>query len=270
MKKEDYIKLGILAGITSIAYIPTFIWMFERWTARETYYSHGLLVPLISGFLVWLKRKELAKVKIEPANFGWVLFITGILIHTISALWQVNFSSGYALFLIIPGLVLLFLGKDFLKQLSFPIFFLVFMIPLPMVAIANLSFRLKILAAQISTFIINSLGVAAIREGSIIKTRNSYLMVEDPCSGIRSLIALIALGALMAYFSNISRPKKVVLFLSSIPIAVSTNVIRIVSLSLASEIYGTKFATGLFHDTMGILVFVFAFVGLIIVGRVLE
>ena len=84
------------------------------------------------------------------------------------------------------------------------------------------------------------------------------------------MIALIALGALMAYFSNISRAKKAVLFLSSIPIAVSTNVIRIVSLSLASEIYGEKMAMGWFHNTMGILVFVFAFIGLAIISKVLE
>jgi exosortase len=95
-------------------------------------------------------------------------------------------------------------------------------------------------------------------------------MVEDPCSGIRSLVALIALGALMAYFSNISKPKKVILFLFSIPIAISTNIIRIVSLSLVSEIYGEKIATGRFHDTMGIVVFVLAFAGLALVGKVLE
>jgi exosortase len=144
------------------------------------------------------------------------------------------------------------------------------MIPLPLVAIANLSFKLKIFAAAVSTGIINKLGIPAIREGSIIKTMHSYLMVEDPCSGIRSLISLIALGALMAYFSDISKPKKVILFLSSIPIAIATNIIRIVALSLASEMYGSKLATGLFHTVMGVLVFVFAFLGLMLIGRLLE
>ncbi len=227
-------------------------------------------MPLISLFLVWTKRGQLGKIKIKPAGTGWLFFIAGVLIHIISALWQVYFSSGYALILIIAGLVLLFLGKEFLRQITFPILFLVFMLPLPLVAIANLSFRLKIFAAQVSTAIIRMSGVPTIREGSVIKTAHSYLIVEDPCSGIRSLIALIALGALMAYFSNISRVKKAILFLSSIPIAVGTNVIRIVSLSLVSEMYGAKFATGIFHDTMGILVFVFAFLGLMFVGQLLE
>ena len=270
MKKNDLTRLFILIGLTILAYIPTFIWMVDRWVAKDTYYSHGFLIPFISIFIAWLKKEKLSKLKIKPSNSGWLFFIAGITIHAISALLRIYFSSGFSLILVLIGLVLLFFGKEFLKQLMFPILFLGFMMPLPLVAIANISFKLKMFAAYLSTIIINKLGVPAIREGSIIKTMHSYLVVEDPCSGIRSLIALIALGALMAYFSNISRAKKTILFLSSIPIAVSTNIIRIVALSLASEMYGAKLATGVFHTVMGVLVFVFAFLGLMLVGKILE
>lgn len=270
MKKEYLFKLLTLLALTIISYLPAFIWMANRWMAKDTYYSHGFLVPLIALFIVWLKRRSLSEIKVRPSNLGWLFFISGMLIHSVSALWRVYFSSGFSLILVLVGLVLLFLGRQFLRQLIFPILFLLFMIPLPLVAIANLSFRLKIFVAQISTSIINQIGVPAIREGSIIKTLHSYLLVEDPCSGIRSLIALIALGALMANFSNISKTKRALLFLSSIPIALSSNIIRIVSLSLASEMYGTKLATGLFHDIMGVLVFGFAFLGLLLIGKVLE
>jgi exosortase len=167
-------------------------------------------------------------------------------------------------------MVLLLGGKEWLRQLMFPILFLAFMVPFPEVVIANLSFRLKIFAAQLSTFLVNSLGVAAIREGSLIRTRHASLMVEDPCSGIRSLIALIALGALMAYFSNLSKTRRAIVFVASIPIAVATNVFRIASLTLIAEIYGEKYATGVVHDTMGILVFVLAFIGLSAVANLLE
>ncbi len=270
MKKQQLIKIIILSILTLIAYIPSFIWMIDRWTVADTYYSHGFLVPLISAFLAWQKREKLAKLKISPSNSGWLLLGPSVLIYVISALLRINFSAALSLIPVLIGIVLLFLGKEFLKELLFPLLFLIFMIPLPSVAIVNLSFKLKIFAAQISTFIINKLGVPAIREGSVIKTMHSYLMVEDPCSGIRSLIALISLGALMAYFSNISKTKQAILFLSSIPIAIGTNVIRIVALSLASEMYGAKFATGWFHNTMGVLIFVFAFVGLALVAKLLE
>jgi len=271
MKREDLNKALIVLLLVCIAYLPVFIWMLGRWGAKDSYYSHGYLVPFISAFLIWLKREKLGKMEINPsARAGWVLLSSGIAIHLISAVLRVYFSSGFSLILVLSGIVLLFLGKEFLKNILFPILFLVFMMPLPLVAIANISFKLKIFAAQISTIVINWMGVAAAREGSIIKTAHSYVVVEDPCSGIRSLIALIALGALMAYFSRLSMPKRIILFLSAIPIAVFSNVIRIVALSLVSDMYGAKLAGGTFHTVMGLLVFVFSFLGLLLIEKVME
>ncbi len=270
MKKSDIIKLALIGALVLVAYTPTIRWMIDRWTGIETYYSHGFLVLPISIFLVWMKRRELAKIAVKQSQLGWLLFGTGILIHAVSMSLKVYFSSGFSLMFVVTGLVLLFFGKEYLKKLAFPISFLLFMLPLPLVAIANIAFRLKIFAAQISTFIVRSIGVPVVRQGSMILTRHAELMVEDPCSGIRSLIALIALGALMAYLSNASKTKKAIIFVSSVPIAVGANVIRIVALTLASEMYGTEFALGKFHDVMGILVFVFAFVGLSLVNKLLE
>lgn len=270
MKRNELVKLIALSILVMVAYMPTFKWMIERWSVKDTYYSHGFLVPFISIFILWLKRDKLKSLKIKPVNSGWIFFIGGLLVHIIANFFRVSFVSGFSLIVVLIGLVLLLLGKNYLREFMFPILFLTFMIPMPELAIANLSFRLKIFAAQISTFVVNKLGVPAIREGSVIRTMHSQLMVEDPCSGIRSLISLIALGALMAYFSNISKTRKTILFLSSIPIAISTNVIRIAALTLVSEVYGQQYATGWFHNTMGILVFVFAFVGLSVVGKLLE
>jgi exosortase len=270
MKNKNLVKSIVLSALTIITYIPTFIWMVNRWTSADSYYSHGFLVPFVSAFIVWLKRNKLNKLSIKPSNSGWLLFILGALIHLVSAILRVYFTSGFSFILVASGLILIFLGRDHLKELAFPICFLIFMIPLPLIAVANLSFKLKIFAAHISTILINKIGIPAVREGSIIKTMHAYIIVEDPCSGIRSLIALIALGALMAYFSNISRLRKGLLFLSSIPIAITSNVIRIVTLSTVTEIYGPQWATGIFETIMGTLVFAFAFLGLIIVGKVLE
>jgi exosortase len=270
LDKQDWIRLGIVAALIAVSYIPTFQWMWTRWNAAATYYSHGILIPFICGFIVWQKRKVLAKLSVKPSSLGWWVFVPAVLVHLVSTVWDVGFASGFMLIPLIIGLVLLFFGKDYLKELWFPIALIAFMVPAPEAVIAGTSFRLKLFAAQVSTMIVNGLGVQAIREGSLIRTAHASLMVEDPCSGIRSLIALIALGALMAYYSTLTRPKRVVLFACSIPIAVSTNIIRITSLAMVSEIYGEKYASGLFHDTMGILVFVFAFAGLALIGKMLE
>ncbi|MBF0331136.1 MAG: exosortase/archaeosortase family protein [Candidatus Omnitrophica bacterium] len=270
MKKMTLFQCVFLAALVGLAYIPTFAWMIDRWSVQDTYYSHGFLVPFISAFIVWLKRKELSTLKIDPPVWGWLVFGAGMLTYLLSGILRVYSTSGFSLLIVLPGLILLFWGKDHLKALWFPLSFLLFMVPLPLVVISNMSFKLKIIATQASVFIINAIGVEAIREGSVIKTMHSYVIVEDPCSGIRSLLALIALGALMAYFSRLSVAKKIVLFLSSIPLAVATNIFRIVAVTLASEMYGSKFATGVFHDTMGIVVFVLAFFGLMLVSSMLE
>lgn len=270
MKKQDTVKMILLAILVLLAYIPTFIWMVGRWTEPDTYYSHGFLVPLISLFIIWFKKGELARIEINPSPWGWVLFISGILVQVLSSLWQISFSSGFSFIPVIAGLVLLFFGKEYLRQLWFPIVFLVFMIPLPLVAVAIISLKLKFFASQISTLLLNLLGLSAIREGSVIKTAHSYMLVEDPCSGIRSLTALVSLSALVAYFMKVSAAKKIAVFISALPIAITFNIIRITVLSIISEIYGAQVITRKLHNTMGILVFVFAFLGLMLVSKLLE
>lgn len=264
------IQLMVIGLFVAAAYFPTFVWLWERWTVADTYYSHGPLIPVICLGLVFIKRKVLSGLRPSPFSAGWILFGAGIAIHLVSSLWQVYFSSGFSLLLVVPGLILIFLGREFLKALAFPVCFLAFMLPLPLVIIANVSFKIKIIAAESAIFLVRLMGVAAERDGSIIRTANAVLQVEDPCSGIRSLIALIALGSLMAYFTKLSMGKKIVLLLSSVPIAVAANVIRIAVVTVASEVYGTGFATGKFHDVMGFFVFVFAFVGLVIVSKLLD
>jgi exosortase len=172
--------------------------------------------------------------------------------------------------IVLFGLILHFYGSKMLKELGFPISFLAFMIPLPMVLITNLSFRLKIFAAQIAVSALNDMGLYCVRHGSTIILRHAYVVVEDACSGLRSLITLMALGSIFAYLMRSSSLKKTILFLSTIPIAVITNVGRIIFLAFISEIWGTKFAMGPIHEASGLIVFLGAFCLLYVVLKVME
>ena len=270
IKKTGMVRFLVVAGLVLLAYIPAIAWMIDRWSARDTYYGHGFLVPFISAYIIWLKRGKLKELVPVPTAWGWPVLAAGVVVLMLSSVWRIYFSSAFSFLIVVSGLILLFAGKDYLKTLTFPLTFLLFMMPLPLIAISGISFKLKIFAAQVATALINMLGVSAVREGSVIKTLHAYVVVEDPCSGIRSLIALIAVGALMAYFSRLSRVRKTVLFLSSMPLAIITNIVRITVVSLASEIYGMEFATGKFHDLMGMMVFVLAFLGLMFVTNMLE
>ncbi len=258
-------------ALVLLTYIPTFIWMWDRWFVRDSYYSHGILIPIVSFYLIWNKREELGKIERGHSGWGFPIFLFGIILHLISAAFRVYFSSGFSLIFVVIGLVLHFFGPKMLRQLLFPIAFLAFMIPLPIVTIANISFKLKVFAAQFATTILNNhLRIPCFQDGSIIRLQHAHVIVDDVCSGLRSLISLTALGSIFAYWIKGGIIKKMIVFLSTIPIAVITNALRIVFLATVSEVWGAQYATGFLHDLSGFIVFAGAFVLLFAVVKLLE
>jgi len=262
---ECLVILGVLA-----AYLPIFFWMWDRWFAEDSYYSHGILVPFITGYLIWLKRNELAKWPRESSPLGMPLIIGGIFIHILSSLLRVYFLSLFSLIPVILGFVLFFYGSKILKKILFPILFLMFMMPLPLVVIVNLSFNLKLYAADMAKGVLQGMGFHVIREGSSIIMPHASIVVEDVCSGLRSLISLAALGSVFAYWMKGSFLKKVFIFLSTVPVAILTNVIRIVFVSFVAEVYGGSYAVGFIHDLSGLLVFVLAFGMMYVLVKLIE
>lgn len=267
---------GVMLRFTScailllIAYLPTIKWMVDRWFAEESYYGHGFLIPLVSLYIVWQRRELLGKIKASGVGAGLWIVVAGLLAHILCASLKIYFLSGFTLIFVLYGLVLFFFGKEMVRNLTFPIFFLLAMIPLPLALIGVLTVKMKLFAAQCSTVVLNHIGFPSIRDGSIIRMPHSFISVEAPCSGLRSLIALLTLGLLFAYAMKVSYAKKCVLFLSSVPIAVATNVVRIVMVAAVNDLYGEKVAMGLFHDASGFVVFGLAFAGLFGVSKILE
>jgi exosortase len=134
------------------------------------------------------------------------------------------------------------------------------MVPLPLSLIADLSLKLKLFAADIATFAISVMGIPAIREGSFIHFTNDSVLVGDICSGLRSIIALLAFGALFVYISDLSNILKAALFMASVPIALVANSMRIIAICLIANQWGSEVATGTIHDMTGILIFIVAFI----------
>jgi exosortase len=268
--KKNYIKIGLLALLVAAVYLPTLIWMWDRWFAEESYYSHGILMPLVTIFLIFFKKDELSKIKPKKDNAGLILIGLALLIHLGSAWMRVYFTSGFSIILLIPGLVLYFLGREYLKACLYPILFLIFMVPMPLAFLANISVKLQLFAAQCATFILNKIGIMAARDGITIKTIHSSMEVAGACSGMKSIISLLALGSLVAYFGQSKIWKKIALLILTIPIAVCANIFRIALLTSASEIYGEKFAMGWFHSFSGFLLFAVAFLGLMVAKEIIE
>jgi len=265
---KNIIKFIASLFIAFIAYIPTFKWMVDRWMAHESYYSHGFLIPLASLYFVWQKRESLKKAAISNNMGGLVLVAASLLVHIACAALKVYFLSGFSFVFTLLGLILFFFGKDVAKSLAFPVLLLLAMIPLPLLLISNLIVKLKLGVAQATTFMLNMIGFPSVRDGSTIRMPNSFIVVAAPCSGLRSLVSLITLGVLFAYTVKVSYIRKSVLLISSIPIALGTNVIRVSMLAVANDLYGQRVLDSFFHDLSGYIMFGIAFFSLYMVRKV--
>ena len=269
---QFYYKILPIIILTIAVYTPAFIGLGQKFLAADSYYSHGFLVPLVSAYLIWRKRKRIESLlsAASSSGTGLILLVTGLSLHFISTALKINFASYLSLPIVLGATALYLFGKRITRELLFPLAFLIFMLPLPSVLIIAISFKMKLLAAQLACWAVNMIGIQVTRDGSTVYLPHASLVVGDPCSGLRSLISLLALGAVFTQFIRGSALRKSAFFLSAIPVAIISNVLRIILLILVTYVYGEKAALGFFHDFTGMLVFVFAFIGLIIAARLLR
>jgi exosortase len=254
-----------LTLFTGALFYWTIARMWERWHVSTGYYSHGPLVLPIAVGTAWLIiRTRGLPMRSTPASraFALVMLTGALLIHLASMYARVIFVSGFMMLPVAAALVLYLGGWAMLSRLWFPIAFLGFMVPLPDLTIYNLNFHLKIFAAEASTALVNALGIPAYLKGSdIFLQAGKHLTVEDACSGLRSLISLLAFATLFTFACKLRGYKRLLLLLSAIPIAVAANVVRIAVLTIVANNYTVALATpgGWVHDFMGFVVFVIAF-----------
>ncbi|MFQ5863470.1 MAG: exosortase/archaeosortase family protein, partial [Candidatus Brocadiales bacterium] len=259
----NYWPAFVVTALLVYIYLDTFMWMIGRWLAADSYYSHGFVVPFVSAYLIWRNRgvfRGMSQSDSWGTSLGLLLLVGGAGLHCAGALFSISFVSGLSLIPLLLGMVFYIYGSEVGWKLLFPILFLFAMIPLPMSMIADLSLKLKLFAAEVAIGAISLMGIVAVREGSFIHFSQSSLIVGDVCSGLRSLIALLAFGALFAYVSGLSGAMRAVLFISSVPIALVANSVRIVALCFIANQWGSEVATGRVHSATGILIFIVAFI----------
>ena len=267
---KSLMKIVLLGALFLFLFHPVYKHLAERFNAPDSYYSHGYLIPFICLYLVWRKRSILKNITPKPVFAGLFIIIGGILLHLGGMALKINFVSYAAIPIVLLGMSLYLGGVKITKELFFPIAFLVFMLPLPRVITIGITFKLKIMAAQAAVFIAHSIGVEARALGSTIYYRGGSLLVGDPCSGLRSLITFIALGALFTQLTRGTIFRKTLLFLSSIPVALLSNILRITFLLLVSYVYGSSVALGFLHEFSGVMVFVLGFIGLFFLAKALR
>jgi len=248
------------------------MWIYDRYIGADSYYSHGFIVPLVSLFLIYQQKDRLSQVKQRSSKIGLFVIFFALLLHVLGTALYIFSVSGFSLFFLAIGLSLFIFGEETTKIIWFPLFFLVFMFPLPMAMISLIAFPLKIFAAKAGVFAVSLFGVPVHGEGFNIFIPAGHLLVGNPCSGLRSLIAFLALGSIFAYMAPLTSARKWALFLLSIPIALLSNIVRVPILILVSHYWGLKSAAPdtLVHTGSGVLVFVLGFLLLLFTAKVLE
>ena len=257
--------------IFAICYHSTLTWMYGRYMGSDSYYSHGFIIPFVSAFLIWQNRQQLKSMIPEISWWGLIIIIFAVLLHITGTILYIFSISGFSIFFLIIGSSLFLFGKKITKIIWFPLLFLVFMFPLPLAIISAISFPMKILVAKAGVAIVSFLGIPVFREGFNITIPAGNLLVGNPCSGLRSLIAFLALGAVFAYLMDTSNIKRLVLFILAIPVAILSNMFRVPILILISHFWGTKAAApeSFWHDASGIFVFVAGFLMMFLAAKIL-
>jgi exosortase len=259
----NYVLIIFIAAIGAF-YYNTIGWLVNSWINNE-YYSHGLLVPLISGYILWNKRDELASLEKKQAREGLAVFAAGIIIHGISVLWTIRFLSGLSLILTISGVILYLFGREFIKKIWFPLSFLLLMVPLPFVDL--IAAPAQTISAIATSGLAQLIGLPVQREGLVLTTPAGLFEVGLPCSGINSIVSLLTIGIIFAFILEGKKTMKFAILLSAIPLALAGNIIRITSVLVFANKYGQEAAMNYFHDFSSLLMFSIALLGLFIVGR---
>lgn len=251
--------MGVVALVAAVAglYHDVLAHLWRDWAADPNN-SHGFLVPLIALYLVWERRDRLRHLPVRPSVLGALLLGFGVLALVAGNVGAELFVQRMSLIGVIAGLIWFNLGFAQARLLAFPVLFLMLAVPLPAIVLNAVSFPLQLFAARCAEQVLLLLHIPVFREGNIVHLAHTTLEVADACSGIRSLVSLIALAVVFAYFAQRHWAARALLVVSAVPIAVLTNAGRVAGTGILAQAFGVQAAQGFYHTFSGWLVFVAA------------
>ena len=272
----------------AFAYASVLARLSHDWWADENY-SHGLLIPFIIGYILWVGRDKFASARNDASVWlGGAAVAIALLALWAGVAGAELYTQRMSLVLLLAGIVVYFWGFQLLKLLLIPLVLLILAIPIPAIIFNRIAFPLQLFASRCAVSSMQMLGIPVLRQGNVIELKplNSFttkkLEVVEACSGIRSLMTLITLAVVFAYFthpnSDPNHPqtrrfgmiRAAIIVLSAVPIAILTNALRVSGTGVLAHYYGTQVADGFFHSFSGWVVYIVAFLMLFGVGWLLD
>lgn len=253
IRKRRLFATMALALLVGILYFPTLRWLAHEWWSND-YYTHGPLVLMIAGALLWRRRR--AFWYRVPENRGLVGVGIGLAAHLIGSAWRAPYISALSLPILTAGLVTYFMGMPALRMVAFPLAFAWFAVPLPFVEQASVP--LQALTAAASTTLARLWGIPAQVQGAQITLASCSLQVGAPCSGLRSIVALLTLDVLFVYLVDGPAWARGVLLAMAIPMALIANIVRVALLLVIAQSWGAEAGLHYFHDYSSPVLFLVA------------
>ncbi|WP_459825598.1 exosortase A [Desulfomicrobium salsuginis] len=260
---------ALLLGTLGVVYWPVIAPMVKQW-AKDENYSHGFLVPFVSAYLAYMRREDLLAAKVRPCAAGLAVVVAGLVILLLGWLATEYYTMRASLVVVIAGSTLYLLGWEVFRALLVPIAYLLLMVPLPYILYDAAAFPLKLFVTKVSVLALKFLGVVVWQEGNILMFPNVTLEVADACSGLRSIMSLLALGVAYAMVLHSRTRDRVILVASTLPIAVFSNCLRVIATGVLAQYFGAAAAEGFFHEFAGLFVFAGAVVMFMALGAVLR
>jgi len=263
---HTYIKIAIIGILFWMLFSNEIYYIVKRWVTDPSW-SHGFLIPFFSLYFINQNKKEIISLQTKPNYLGLVFMICGVVFYPINV---VHFQYGYLkplTMIATLGAIVLFLGGwKLVKYAWLPIIFLIFAVPLPQRYYVKVTMPMRELAALVSTALLNMInGVDATVSGVIIDVLYKGQKLEPPlnvaeaCSGMRLLMAFLALGVAMAYLHYRPAWQRLVLLATTVPIAIFCNIVRVTVTGFIYVFGDPKYAEGIYHDILGMLMLPLAF-----------
>jgi exosortase len=290
----------VVVAALGFVYASVLVKLGRDWWADENY-SHGLLVPFIIGYILWSERDRLRRVPARPGLlWGGAAVVFALLMLWAGTAGAELFTQRMSLVLMLVGIVVYFWGFRLLRLLVVPLALFILAIPIPTIIFNQIAFPLQLFASRCAVWAMRLFDIPVLRQGNIIElmplnaTTPKRLEVVEACSGIRSLMTLVTLAVVFAYFTHPKSDRgdgagpgtrgrrmaatlksygfwrSTILVLSAVPIAILTNAMRVSGTGVLAHYYGTRVADGFFHSFSGWVVYIAAFLLLFAVGWLLD
>ncbi len=256
-KGIDRNVFSFLVFLAILLFAPAIKNLVPIWYTNSDY-SHGFFVIPLSLYYIWLKRDELRRIEKRPTWLGLPLFCISVAVYLVSYITRFHTLTNASILAVLLSLSLFVGGRRLTGKLIPPIFFLMFMFPIPSAYYVQMTSPLKLMITNISSVLISLMGVPVYREGNLLFLSSTQLEVAEACSGIRSLYSYMMLGCVFAVMVRRWR-NKILLIISTIPLALFVNIVRVTTTGILANYFGARVAQGFFHEFSGLILFAVGF-----------